>query len=129
MPGRYARRAAPPSQAAALPRAACGAAEPSCAGWSVPRACISVGDGELKAFQRSLLLLLSLAPPRQITTKHGGSVLPVGAVYAKGASQAPEKAPRVLGRPLQCAQICSGSGDLGGSGMAAHSEPGAASLA
>jgi hypothetical protein len=28
---------------------------------------------------------------------HGGSVLAVGAVYAKGASQAPEKAPRVLG--------------------------------
>ena len=47
----------------------------------------------------------------------------------RGTGRRATAARQRFSRSLQCAQICSGSGDLGGSGMAAHSEPGAASLA
>ena len=47
----------------------------------------------------------------------------------RGTGRRATAARQRFSRSLQCAQTCSGSGDLGGSGMVAHSEPGAASLA
>ena len=47
----------------------------------------------------------------------------------RGTGRRATAARQHFSRSLQCAQSCSGAGDLSGSGMAAHSEPGAASLA